>query len=119
MDLYSEIILDHYKHPHNKGLLKKHTHRTKELNPLCGDSLEIDLEIDKKGKIKNIGISPKGCAISTASASIFSDYLIGKTLKQVEKIKNEDIIKMLNIEITPGRFKCATLPLMTIKKIFN
>jgi len=119
MDLYSEILLDHYKHPHNNKPLKKHTHRAKELNPLCGDSLTIDLEIDLKGKIKNVSISPKGCAISTASASILSDYILGKNIKQVAKLKNEDIIKMLNIEITPGRFKCAILPLATIKKILN
>lgn len=116
MDLFSEIILDHYKHPNNKGRLKKSQITIHEVNPLCGDKLQIDLILDKKGHIKEIGIIPEGCAISTASASLLSEKLKGKSLKDVEKMTEKDIFKMLGIEINPGRIKCAMLPLVTIKK---
>jgi len=59
---------------------------------------------------------PQGCAISTASASLLSEKLKGKSLKEIEKINEKDIFKMLGIEINPGRIKCAMLPLVTIKK---
>jgi len=116
MDLFSETILDHYKQPSNKGRLKNPTVSINEINPLCGDKLQIDLNIDSKGKIKEIGITPQGCAISTASASLLSEKLLGKSLKEVEKLTEKDIFKMLGIEINPGRIKCAMLPLVTIKK---
>jgi len=116
MDLFSETILDHYKHPSNKGHLKKPSISIDEVNPLCGDQLHVELEIDQKGKIKKIGIIPKGCAISTASASLLSEKLIGKSSENIEKLTEKDIFKMLGIEINPGRIKCAMLPLVTIKK---
>ncbi|MFA7685619.1 MAG: iron-sulfur cluster assembly scaffold protein [Candidatus Gracilibacteria bacterium] len=116
MDLFSETILDHYKHPNNKGSLKNPSISINEINPLCGDKLHMDLNIDSKGKIKDIGILPQGCAISTASASLLSEKLKGKSLKEIEKLTEKDIFKMLGIEINPGRIKCAMLPLITIKK---
>lgn len=116
MDLFSETILDHYKHPSNKGSLKNPTITIREVNPLCGDKLKIDLKIDSKNRIREIGIIPQGCAISTASASLLSEKLIGKSLKEIEALTEKDIFKMLGIEINPGRIKCAMLPLVTIKK---
>ena len=116
MDLFSEIIIDHYKHPSHKGHLKNPSVLIKEVNPLCGDKLEISLDIDEKGKIKDIGINPQGCAISTASASMISDKIIGKSLKDIEKISEKEIFKMLGIEVNPARVKCAMLPVVTIKK---
>lgn len=116
MDLFSETILDHYKYPNNKGSLKNPSISINELNPLCGDKLHVDLKIDSKGNIKEIGILPQGCTISTASASLLSEKLKGKSLKEIEKITEKDIFKMLGIKINPGRIKCAMLPLVTIKK---
>jgi nitrogen fixation NifU-like protein len=116
MDLFSETILDHYKHPSNKGQLKNPSISMDEVNPLCGDRLHVDLIIDSRGKIKEIGIMPQGCAISTASASILSEKLKGKSIKDIDKMTEKDIFKMLGIEINPGRIKCAMLPLVTIKK---
>ena len=118
MDLFSETILDHYKHPNNKGNLENPTISIDEVNPLCGDKLHIDLSIDSKDKIRDIRINPQGCAISTASASLLSEKLKGKSLKQINALTEKDIFKMLGIEINPARIKCAMLPLITIKKAF-
>lgn len=116
MDFFSEKILDHYKNPHNKGRLKDPTIRVKEKNPLCGDVLELDLKTDAKGKIKEVAISPIGCAISHASASMLSDKLKGMNIKDVENITNEDVFKLFDNKICHGRIKCVLLGLAAAKK---
>lgn len=115
MDLYSEIILDHYKNPQNYGKLKNPDASATGDNPLCGDKIRIDF-IFKNEKVKKVAFSGEGCAISQAATSMLTEKLIGKTKKQIEKISNEDIYKMLGIKISPGRVKCALLGLTTIKK---
>lgn len=117
MDLYSEIILDHFKNPRNKGRLKNPTLTAKEENPLCGDKIQIDILLDKNNKIKKVGFSGEGCAISQASASMLTEKLIGKSLSEVKKIKEKGIVKMLGIKISAGRMKCALLPLMALRKM--
>jgi nitrogen fixation protein NifU and related proteins len=116
MDIYSEIILDYYKNPRNKGQIDKPDFSATEVNTLCGDKLTIHLTLDKKGEISKAMFSGEGCAISQASASMLTEKLIGKTIKQAQALKEKDIIKMLNIPISPGRTKCALLCLQTIKK---
>lgn len=116
MDLYSEIILDYFKHPVNKGEIAHPSSTSTEHNPLCGDKIRIDLLLDKKGKVCEAKFSGEGCAISQAAASMLTEKLIGKTPTQIKKIANEEIYEMLNIPISPGRVKCALLGLITAKK---
>ncbi len=121
MDIYTEIILDYYKNPRNEGPLPDATTCAKEDNPLCGDKIRINLKIEKdkktgKEKISKATFCGKGCAISQASASMLTEKLIGKTPKEIEKITDEDIKKMLNIPISPAREKCAILCLHAAKK---
>ncbi|MFA6992823.1 MAG: SUF system NifU family Fe-S cluster assembly protein [Candidatus Gracilibacteria bacterium] len=116
MDLYSEIILDHYKNPRNKGELKDPTNVAEESNPLCGDKLKISLKFDKAGKVEKAKFSGEGCAISQAAASMLTEKLIGKTTKEIANLKDKDILKMLNIPISHSRQKCALLALKALKK---
>ena len=116
MDLYSEIILDHYKNPHNYGSLKNPTLSAEDVNPLCGDKIRIDLKLDSKNKVENVGFSGEGCAISQASTSMLTDELLGKSLKEINKLTNEDIYKMIHVPLTPARIKCAILSLVVVKK---
>ncbi len=115
MDLYSEIILDHYKNPHNYGKLDNPTISATEDNPLCGDDIQIDLKVEND-KVTEVGFSGEGCAISQASTSMLSDKLIGMTLDEIKNFPNEEIYKMLGVQISPGRVKCALLGLVTAKK---
>ncbi len=115
MDIYSENILDYYKNPRNKGKIKNPTNKAKEKNPLCGDEIQVDIKIEKN-KIKEIKFSGQGCAISQASISMLTEKIIGKTTKKVLSLKDDDIIKMLGIPISPARTKCAVLGLQAIKK---
>ncbi len=116
MDIYSEIILDYYKNPRNKGKINKPDFSATEVNTLCGDKLRIDLKLDKNKKISQAVFSGEGCAISQASASMLTEKIIGKSIKQIEKLSNQDIFNMLNIPISPSRSKCALLCLIALKK---
>ncbi len=115
MDLYTEIILDHYKHPHNFGSLTNHTHSATETNTSCGDKVTIELII-KKDKVKDIKFSGEGCAISQAACSMLTDHIKDFSLQKINDLTLDDIKKLLNVEINPGRIKCATIGLITIQK---
>lgn len=115
MDLYSEIILDYFKNPRNKGELNNPTATATEFNPLCGDKVRIDISTDANGKITDIKFSGEGCAISQAATSMLTEKLLGKTLNEISKITNEDIYEMLGIPISPARVKCAIIGLIAAK----
>ena len=112
--MYQENILDHYKHPRNFGRIDNATIHHHEKNPLCGDEMDFYFII-KDGRIEDAKFGGHGCAISQASASMLSEELIGKSLKDVSKINKEKIIQMLGIPISPVRLKCALLSLDTAK----
>jgi len=107
-DLYRDLILDHWKNPHNFGKLKKPTVEIKEANPLCGDDIELQIVV-KKEKITDVKFSGEGCALSQAGASILTDILKGKSLSQVKRITEEKFLKILGIRPNPARLKCALL----------
>ncbi len=115
MDLFSEIILDYYKHPRNKGPLNDATHFAEEDNPLCGDKIRIDLKI-VNNTIAEAKFSGQGCAISQAATSMLTEKLIGKTLPESKLLTAKDVVEMLGIPISPGRIKCATLGLIAFQK---
>jgi len=114
-DFYRENILDHYRHPHNKGELAQPTHTHQEDNPLCGDVIRIDLHVNENDVIDQVGFSGEGCAISQASASMLTEMLEGKTLEEAKQLGKEDILAALGIELGPVRLKCALLSLKVLK----
>src|ERR1700757_4675682 len=83
-DLYQETILDHSKRPRNKIVLEQPTHRAEGYNPLCGDRVSIELKMEN-GRVAAVGFQGVGCAISTASASLMTDAIKGKTVEEAEK----------------------------------
>jgi len=116
MNIYSELILDHYQNPRNYGKISKPTFSSKVSNPLCGDEIELTVKIKDK-KVAEIKFQGKGCAISKASASMLTEYLKEKPEVELKKIDKDFIIKMLGIELGVNRIKCALLPLEAIKKL--
>ena len=83
--LYQEVILDHNKKPRNFGKLNEATHHAEGYNPLCGDKINVYLELDGD-VLKTITFEGSGCAISKASASMMTETLKGKTTAQIEAI---------------------------------
>lgn len=113
-DLYREVILDHYQHPHNHGTLTEPDITFEDSNPLCGDKIRVDLKVENN-IVKQVRFSGKGCAISQASASMLTDELIGKSLDDIKKIDKDFIFEMLGIPLSPSRVKCALLSLKVVK----
>ena len=113
-DLYRENILEHYKHPRNRGTLENPDISYEDANPLCGDRIRVDLNV-KDGKIEKIRFSGHGCSISQAAASMLCEAVEGKSLEDVKKLSRDDVLEMLGIELGPVRLKCGLLALKTLK----
>ena len=113
--MYSEIILDYYRHPRNKGALD-HAHiKSKDSNPLCGDIIAMQLELDGKDIVKDVRFNGQGCAISQASASMLTELVKGKKLDEVRAISKEDILSLIGGQLSAVRLKCALLSLKVLK----
>ena len=122
-ELYRELILDHAKSPRHFGAMPGATHRASGVNPLCGDRLELYLQIDD-GRIVDAAFEGTGCAISVASASMMSDEVIGlpvdDALQRSAIVSAELRGEALHVDLGklealkgvrqyPSRVKCATL----------
>lgn len=116
-DFYRELILDYYRNPRNFGKLDPHDIDAKDLNPLCGDEVEMQIRVSPdKDKIEEIKFVGKGCAISQASASMLTEMAKGKSLEWVKGLSREDILKMLGTsDLGPARIKCAMLSVKVLK----
>jgi len=114
-ELYREHILEHYRHPQNTGTLQQKTHHAKNLNPLCGDSITVDIHV-VDGRVKDIKFKGVGCAISTASGSLLTEEIKGKTVQEVLAMRPSDVTDLLAIPVGAVRLKCALLSLETIQK---
>jgi nitrogen fixation NifU-like protein len=112
-DLYRDYILEHYRRPHNFGVLDDPTASYEGSNPLCGDRITMMLGI-KDGVVSDVAFTGRGCAISQASASLLTDEIKGKTVEEVEKLTPDDLLGLIGIEISPARLKCALLSLDTV-----
>ena len=114
-DIYREIILDYYRNPRNYGKLSSPDIAQRDSNPLCGDELEMHLNI-KDNKVVDVKFTGKGCAISQASASMLTELIMGKDFEAVKKLSKEDILDNLGLhDLGPARIKCALLSLKVLK----
>lgn len=118
MDIYTEIILDHYQHPHNFGKLKDATNTVSVYNPLCGDVLAVEVKI-KKGILNNISFTGSGCAISQAAMSMLTDYVKNKKITALKKLKSNIVYNLLGVAVSPARTKCALLGWDALHKILE
>lgn len=111
--------MDHYKNPRNFGCKDCKTNATSHMhNPSCGDKIFLKLQIES-GIIKNICFEGYGCALSTASASMLTEYARGKKVDVAKKTTIDDVKKMLAIDISSVRTKCASLPLEALLEALN
>lgn len=114
--MYRENILDHYKRPRNRGHLDGPDSECSDSNPLCGDEIMMQIRVDKKNaRISDIKFEGTACAICTASASMLTEEVKGKTLEEARKASKEKMLGMLGIDPGPSRLKCALLPLKVMK----
>ena len=131
--LYQEIILDHYKHPHHKGLRDPFEAEVHHVNPTCGDEVTLRVHL-ADGKVADVSYDSVGCSISQASASVMTDLVIGKPIDEAMSIHEsfltlmqgrgnvepdedvlEDGIAFAGVAKFPARVKCALLSWMAWK----
>ena len=131
-EIYQELIIDHGTNPRNYCFLKKASHCAEGHNPLCGDKVKVFMRIEKD-IIKEISFQGAGCAISTASASIMTEMLQGKTkgeamelfaaFKELVTKESTDVpccnlgklLALASVKAFPNRIKCATLAWHTLE----
>ena len=113
-DLYRDYILEHYRRPHNFGVLEDANASHEGSNPLCGDRITLQLRLSG-GQIAGVGFTGRGCAISQASASLLTDEVKGKSIETAARMTSTDVLDLLGIEISPARLKCALLSLETLQ----
>ncbi|QQG40327.1 MAG: SUF system NifU family Fe-S cluster assembly protein [Candidatus Aenigmatarchaeota archaeon] len=112
--MYQENVLDHYRHPRNKGALTRPDIKHSGQNPLCGDEIEIMAKLNGD-VIKDVRFRGSGCAISQAAASMLTERIKGMALADVKRIERDDVVSMLGVPISATRMKCAMLGLVTMK----
>lgn len=113
-DLYRDYILEHYRRPHNFGVIEDATASFEGSNPLCGDRITMQLGIEN-GVVERVGFTGRGCAISQASASLLTDEIKGKGVADAAAMRSQDVLDLLGIDISPARLKCALLSLETMQ----
>jgi nitrogen fixation NifU-like protein len=122
-ELYTQVIMDHYQHPRNRGELEDADLREHLLNPLCGDEVTVYAVIDGDN-VQNVKFEGRGCSISQASASMMTERLVGKSRAEAEKEiqsframmvgerefpEMDDLAALKGVIQYPSRIKCATL----------
>ncbi len=117
-DLYRDYILEHYRRPHNFGVIAAPSVSLEGSNPLCGDRITLQLRVED-GVLREVAFTGRGCAISQASASLLTDEIKGKPLADVEGFRADDLLDLLGIEISPARLKCAMLSHDTLRKALD
>ena len=105
-DYYREVILDHYRRPHNAGVLEEADIHAADSNPLCGDKIELFLKLGDDGRVSAVRFNGRGCAISQASASLLTEMIEAKTPEELKQLGKNDILDALGLEnISPARMK--------------
>lgn len=128
--LYQEVLLDHYRSPRNRGHLESVTGRAEGHNPLCGDRIAVEVEIEG-GRLRNVAFEGSGCAISTASASLMTEAIAGLSEEEIATLFEQfrkavtgdpatdleplgKLAVLCGVKDFPMRVKCATLAWHTL-----
>ncbi len=132
--LYQDIILDHYKHPHHKGLRDPYDAEVHHVNPTCGDEVTLRVRLDGD-RVADVSYDSLGCSISQASTSVLTDLVIGKPIDEAMTVQQhflalmqskgadgdpddtvlEDAVAFAGVSRYPARIKCALLGWMAWK----
>lgn len=132
-NLYTQAVLDHFRAPRNFGVLAAHTHAADGANPLCGDTLHVELRAEA-GQVAELRFRGEACAIATAAASMLGEIAIGRSERELAALEDrfarlihggpqDDSLGELNVmgqlAQHPARQKCALLPFATLRAALN
>ena len=113
--IYREQIIDLYENPLNYGRIEPADVMYEEDNPLCGDVIEISLNVDEDNRVNEVKWQGHGCAISQASASLLTEEIKGKTVEEIKAYSKDELLELLGIQLSMTRVKCALLSLKVLK----
>ncbi len=135
--LYRQVIMDHYKHPRNKGLVNDSSYMTIHLNnPSCGDEMNVQVKVDENNQIVDVKHEGHGCSICCSSASVMSQTLKDHSVEEAQSIIHEfyelikgypfnqevlkgDAVVYQGVSQFPARIKCATLAWKAVEQGLN
>jgi nitrogen fixation NifU-like protein len=112
--LYSDVLLDHFRHPRNYGSLVAPDVSSEKFNPLCGDRIRIELKLNQT-IITEARFKGDACAISTAAASLLTELITGTQIEAVAALTGDQLIAALESNIQPARIQWALLPLEALR----
>jgi nitrogen fixation NifU-like protein len=121
-EMYTERLLDHYRHPRNKGHLDPagspspsgRVIAAEEYNPLCGDRVRIEAQVEG-GRILKARFSGRGCTLCLGAASILTETIQGRDLEELAALGQGEFLTEIGAPIRPARLKCALLPWMAFR----
>ena len=133
--MYQEVILDHYKHPHRRGLREPFVAESYQVNPTCGDEVRLRVALSDDGeRITDVSYDGQGCSISQAATSVLTDLVVGRTVDESKSTMNaymemvqsrgqvepdedvlQDAVAFAGVSRYPARVKCALLGWMAFK----
>ena len=134
-ELYQSVIIEHDRSPRNFRILVAPTHHAEGRNPLCGDEVSLELQVDSEGRISDVAFQGRGCAVSKASASLLTTAVQGKTVAEARELfagfhglltghpvpgaRLGKLEVFAGLAAYPMRVKCATLPWHAMKQALD
>lgn len=115
MDIYREEFMEIYKNPMNEGRLENPTVVEHGVNEACGDEMDLYLKIEN-GIVIDASFKAQSCSVGIVSSAILTDEIKGKKITEIKDLSKEDLLKLIGVNLTTSRIKCATLPLETLHK---
>lgn len=113
-EIYTERLLDHYRHPRNRGHLDAPDLAAEEYNPLCGDRVTVEVRLEA-GRIVEVRFEGRGCALCLGAASILTEVIQGRELEELRALGPDEFLAELQSTPRPSRLKCALLPWMALR----
>jgi nitrogen fixation NifU-like protein len=115
--LYSDVILDRFKHPRYFGELPAPDGAHEDVNPLCGDRLRVEVRLEGSAApaVEAVRYRGDACAIALASADLLAEMVEGRPLDEALKVDRDALLAALRADIRPSRLGCVTLPLDVLR----
>lgn len=116
---YRQHILDHYYNPRHRGHLEV-PHRVGEAdNPVCGDTVRLELRLDDAGRVAEAVFSGDGCVIAMAAASMLAERIHGQSLEELQRLGEQSVLLMLGVDLGRARKACALVALQALKEALS
>lgn len=104
-----------YKNPMNEGKLQNPTIVEHGVNESCGDDMDLYLKIEGN-KVVDVSFTAHSCSVGVVSSALLTEEIKGKKISEIKNFSKEDLLKLIGLNLTTSRIKCATLPLETLQK---